>query len=395
MRAMAVRLSCLAVVLGLCGVGPVLVAQDLRVLTTVRNPPIPWSSLLQVKAGYLAGYAESNDPGLGNDDGDSIDGSLLYYEEALGDTKAPFLVYASRTDAYVSIGDSEVLGSNNRGRLELAARYVPFWRDGYYISGSPEFIPEGLYEGFEYSAYLGFATEPQEGILIEAGPFYTNHSFDRNSQTASTFAIPDDYNAYGARTSLEQNTLQWDRVTGRPTSGFIITLTVEREWNDSSATIGTLGGFQSRLPEAVWRGRGHLEWYFPQSDSMVFDLQVDAQLTDEKDRVYNSQSEKPPGQFWVDGEVGARIDFADAFWVRPYGAYQYVESRTELGTTRRDDSFFGGGLQLGLELGAGLALEADYSYLENPFRRSSTFDQDTFGEHMLFIGIVGRFGNRR
>ena len=97
----------------------------------------------------------------------------------------------------------------------------------------------------------------------------------------------------GGRAFLEQTNLVLNRLTGRAQQGFLLTLVGEREQNDSDRQFGTVGVFETRLPSGFWRGRGHLEWYLPQSDSMTWEIAVDGSLTDKKDRVYNYDAQKP------------------------------------------------------------------------------------------------------
>ena len=130
---------------------------------------------------------------------------------------------------------------------------------GFYRGDS--FVPVGRYEGSDYEVYLGFGRETAENLFVEFGPLWRKNKFERNSDTAPNYRIPDDYSAYSGRFHLEQSTLQLDRRSGMPLGGYQLTVVIEREWNESDGQIGVDSGFQTELPSSVWRGDARLEWY--------------------------------------------------------------------------------------------------------------------------------------
>ena len=368
-------------------------AQSYRDLTFVRGRPSAYSSVLQARAGVLAGFPSDETPAIGLEDKVGWDGHVYYHQDRFGERQAVLDAYAGRDGAYFGVVEGELLGQETQSRLELTARYFPFYREGFYRGD--HFIPTGRYEGFDYGARLTVAREVAENVRFETGGFYRRMTFDRNEDTAINFSIPDDYNAYGGVLLLEHNTLVLDRVTGRPDHGFILTAGVEREWNNSSALVGIPGVFASKLPSAVWRGRGHLEWYLAQSQTTTWEVEIDGSISDDEDRVYNSDAQKPIGHLWVDGSLGFRVELGLAFWVTPYGKAQFVKVLQDSGVGSQDELFFGGGVAAGYEAADNISILFDYSFLSNESREPISATEDTFGEHQLFLGLEARFGATR
>lgn len=368
-------------------------AQSYKDLTTVRARPWAYTQVVQVRAGVLGGLAGDTNEAVGLEDEIGWDGHLFWHQEQAGGREAALDAYAGRDGAYFSLMEGTLLGGDTQTRLEATMRYFPFYREGFYQSG--DFIPTGRYEGFDWGVGLMFARQADEGLRIEFGPFFRRNSFEANEDTAANFIIPDDFNAYGARFILEHNTLILDRVTNRPRQGFIFTVIAEREQNDSDRRFGTQGIYETTLPSGFWRGFAHLEWFFPQSQEGTWTLHIDGQLTDEQDRVFNYDAYKPQGSLWVDAEIGFRLDFGQAFSVRPFAKGQYVQVLDQFGVDTDDETFFGGGLETRLDFGDNLSLLADYSYLSNESRAPISTSADTFGEHRFFVGVEARFGAQR
>jgi hypothetical protein len=381
----AVLLACLALP---CG------AQSYRDLTLTRNRPSPYTNLLQLRAGLLGGLADDEDESIGYADKLGVDGSVYWRTDSLGEQRSNVLeVYGGRDGFYLGAKDNLLLGQGNQTRLELFGRLWPFYREGYYQDD--DFIPTGRYEGKDYGAALSLGHEIDQGMRLEAGAFYKHYGFDGNDDTSVDFTIPDDFNAYGIRTSLEHSTLQLDRVTGWPEAGFLFTVMLEIERNDSNARFGTVGVYESSLPSVLWRGLGHVEWYFPQSDTGVIEIEADGSWSDDEDRVYNNDAQKPIGNLWIDGEVRYRFEFGDALALAPLAKGQWLRLLDQNGAGNDQHFFFGGGLNLRWDFGDALSLLADYSYLTNESREPISTSEDTFGEHRFFIGMEVRFGAER
>lgn len=368
-------------------------AQTWDDLVTVRNPQYPYSQLLQFKAGMLGAVATDEDPAAGLDSQLAVDGHAFYHDEAFGSQTGQLDAYAGRDGLLASVTDGRLVGGETRTRLELKARLWPFYREGFYRDDA--FVPVGRYEGRDYEGYLGFGREASPGLFVEFGAFYGRKEFERNDDTAANYVIPGDYDVYGGRIFMEQGTVQLDRRTGLPQDGFILTLVGEREWNDSEGTFGVVSGFESELPSAVWRARGRIEWYLPQSDGVTWEIFANGRLTDEQDRVVNSQAEHPQGDLWVDAQVRLRFHLGDAITLSPFAAGQYLQIVDEAGTGSDNPFFYGGGFEGWLHFSDALSLNTWYSYLNNESRPSVSISEDVHGEHMFFAGMVLRFGGTR
>lgn len=387
------RRSTIAALAALAVAAGVLRAQSYDELTFLRDRPSPYASVIQLQAGVLAGFASSSDEDIGLEDEIGWDAHGYLKQDRFGDRDAVLEAYAGRDGAYFGVLEGGLLGQETQSRLELQMRYFPFYREGFYRSD--DFVPTGRYEGMDWGVSLSVAKEVAESLRFEAGPFYRHYSFDRNSDTAPNFIVPDNYNAWGARAFLEHNTVVLDRVTGRPDHGFIATVGIEREQNDSDQTFGEVGVSESRLPSGVWRGRGHLEWYLPQSKTGTWEIEVDGAITDKEDRVYIYDAQKPIGHIWVDANLRFRFELDLSLWVSPYLKGQFIKILSEDTVTSDQEFFFGGGLAAGYQIGDEIEALLDYSYLSNESREPVSASKDTFGEHQLFVGLQVRFGAAR
>lgn len=370
---------------------PGLAAQTFDDLSLVRDRPSPYASLLQIKAGMIGSRASPEVPAVGLEDEIGWDGHV-YYRAISGGSGTGLEAYAGRDGALLGLRDGNMLAGENTSRLELKTRYFPFYREGYY-EGS-RFTPTGRYEGKDYEAYLGFGRPADEALLFELGGFWRRNTFDRNQDTAASYVIPDDYNAYGLRLFAEHDTLVMDRNRGVPREGFLLTALAEREWNDSDRVFG-FTGFQSELPSAVWRGRGHLEWYFPGSDAATWVVWLDGALLDKTDRVQSYDAQRPLGNLWGDGQLRLRWFLGDSIVLTPFAQVQFSRLRGPEFTTNDKKWFFGGGLEADVLFGESVSLNFWYSFLDNESRPPVSVSRDLHGEHMFFAGMVLRFGAAR
>ena len=365
-------------------------AQSYRDLTLVRSLPTPYNEVLQLRAGLLGGLADDEVPAIGLENEFGWDGHVWYHQQGFTGQEASIDVYAGRDGAYASLVEGDLVASGSQSRLELGARYFPFYREGFYRNG--DFVPTGQYEAEDFFVNLGLARQVEGGLTVEVAAFYRRNNFSRNDQTQASFVIPEDYNAYGGRVTLEQAAISFDQNTNRPDQGFVVTLAAEREQNDAEGTFGTVGIFESSLPSGFWRGLGRAEFYAPQSGLGVWEVFVEGQWTDNTDRVFNADAQKPIGEVWVDGTVGFRFELGDALWLTPFGQGQYVRIRNETGTAVDSEFFWGGGARAGFDLGSGFSILGFYSYLTNQSRAPVSTSRDTFGEHRFFAGAELRFG---
>ena len=280
-----------------------LCAQSYDDFTKVRKRPTIYSSIFKFRGGIRGGLAEDEIKANGQEDEFSIDGSAFYRDEHFSERDVELEAYAGTDGAFITM--EEYTPGSGGGRFEVSMRYAQFFREGFYRK--KDFIPTGRYEGTDVTVYLGLGTEPAEGAILEGGPFFRRYSFDSNSDTLPSFIVPDNYDGYGVRSYIEENTLALDRATGRSSEGHILSVRIEREWNDSRDSFGT-PLFQTRLPSSVWRVNVHGEVFIPQSGFGTWVIDGDGQWSDRDDRVFNNEAQKPQGFLWVDGEVGFRFD---------------------------------------------------------------------------------------
>ena len=388
MRRTTVASLSLALPLALTAAVP---GQTYRELTFVRARPQAAPNLLEVEAGGAWGFPEDKDPSIGLDDKVGFDGHVYYKHEKIGGRDTNLDAYFGRDGFYLGTVNQQIAGQGNLTRLELAGRLWPFYREGFY-RGS-DFIPTGRYEGRNYSASLSVGRQLQPGVQLEFGGFYRRNQLSRNRDTAASYTQPEDYDAYGGQAWFEQGTLAYSQRHSRPEGGYIMTLGVEREWNDSNGTIGVAGGWQSTLPSAIWRGRGRLEWYTTGESGTVV-LKLDGSLSDSEDRVYNYDAQKPIGHTYVDLDLGFRFDFGESLFLTPAFKGEWVRILDEFGTSTKSKTFIGFGLRAELDLSNAATVIADYSYLGNESRPPVSISEDTFGEHQLFASLRLRFGGK-
>ena len=277
-------------------------------------------------------------------------------------------------------------------RLQFSSRIWPFFREGYY--DDRVFVPTGQYEGEDYEAYLGFGREAAQDLFVEFGPYYRRNQFDRNDRTDPQYIEPGDYAAYGMRIFLEHNTVQLDRRSHAPRDGFILTVVLEREWNDSDDRIES-DRWKSELPKAVFRGRGRMEWYIASGSDSAFEVFATAAMADEKDRIVNYDATRPQGDIYGDVQLRYRLPLGDWFSVSPFVQAQYVQAVGEDGRGGTEEFFVGGGAEGFVHFSEVISLNAWYSYLDNESRPSVSIQDDIRGEHMFYAGMILRFGGSR
>ncbi len=382
--------SCKFVVLAL--VAPVF-GQSFDDLTTYRNPSLPFSELLQFRAGMFGSVANQDDQTAGLTDEVAWDGSAYFHSDSFGGRNGEVDAYAGRDGLVGSIRDGKVIGSDTVSRLQLSARLWPFYREGFYRGKS--FVPVGRYEGRDWDAYLGFGRMAAEGLFVEFGPFYGKKDFKRNETTAVNYVIPDGYKVYGGRVHLEQNTLRMDRRSGLPREGYLATIVAEREWNDSQGTFGVLSGFETELPSSVWRARARLEWYVPQASESAWEIFASSALTDKTDRVVDYDAQHPQGNLWVDAQLRLRLPLGDSFTLTPFVHGQFVRILREDGGSGEQKFFTGAGVESWLHFSESVSMNAWYSFLDNESRPPVSTTSDLHGQHMFFVGLVLRFGGQR
>jgi hypothetical protein len=372
--------------------GAPLLGQSFADLTEARNPAMPFASLFQLEAGAIGTLADDGDELLGLDDDISWDARLFYRDEQFSSRRGTLTAYAGRDGLFGSFADGKIVGDETVTRFEFRARPWMFYRDGFYRDDT--LVPNGFFEGSDYEGYIGFGREAQQGLYVELGPFYKKLDFKRSNLTPVTFSVPDDYAGYGGRLYLEQSTVQMDRRRGLPRDGYVFTLTGEREWNDSEGTFGT-AGFATALPSAVWRARGRLDWYIPSSDTTCWEIFAQGGWQDEKDRLQNTEGQRPLGNQWADAQVRLRIHLGTATTLTPYFQAQYSRLLDEDGFGSDKEFFLGAGAEAWHHFGDALSLHAWYSWLDNDNRPSIRIDEDVHGEQMFYVGMVLRLGASR
>lgn len=373
-------------------------AQSYVDLIDARNAAQPYDSILQVEVGAIGtvaatGLQANADRGL--EDEISWDGKVYYRDEAFGSRRGTFEAYAGRDGLFAGFTDGKLIGDDTLTRLEFRGRPWQFYRDGFYEAD--ELRVNGFYRGSDYEGYLGFGREAQDSLYVEFGPFYKTYDFeapDRASLRQPDFTVPEGYDAYGGRLYLEQRAVQMDRRRGVPKQGFVLTLIGEREWNDSSAPFGR-SFYRTELPKAVWRARGRLEWYIPASDAATWEVFVHGGWQDEKDRIQNTEAQRPLGSQWADAQVRLRFHLGDSVVVTPYGVVQYSRVADELGEGASKDFFFGGGVETYVHFGQSVSLHGWYQYVDNEQRPTILIDDDVRGENMFYLGMIVRLGASR
>ncbi len=367
-------------------------AQTFRDLSLVRNPQVPYSSLFLAEAGLIGTMASDKVPAAGLDDELTWDGRVYYHDEQFGENANEVDFYAGKDGVLASIRDGRIVG-DTISRLQLAYRPWQFYREGYY-GESQQFFPTGRYEGSDYEAFLGFGRQTAENLFVEIGPMYRQRKFERTDVTAPLYVIPDDYSAYGSRIYVEQSTLQLDRRSGMPRSGYQLTILAEREWNNSDTTIGP-DEWKSTLPSAVWRGDMRLEWYLPQGSDSAWEIFAHGAWRDQKDRVANYESGNPPGSLWVDAQLRYRLPLGDSITLSPFAHGQYVNVLQQDGQALDKEFFWGGGFEGWMHFSETISMHAYYSFLDNESRPTVSVTEDIHAEHMFYLGLVMRLGAGR
>ena len=371
-------------------------AQSFQQLIDSRNGAIPYSSIFQIEAGMIGALAQGRDANnklRGLEDELSWDGNVYYRDEEFGSRRGTLEGYAGRDGVFASFQDGKIIGDDTVTRFEFRARPWMFYRDGYYEAD--ELRPNGFFEGSDYEGYIGFGREAQDGLYIELGPYYGRKDFKRSELTFSNYQLPDDFAVYGARMYLEQRAVQMDRRRGLPQQGFVLSLVGEREWNNSNRSFGTVGVDETRLPSAVMRARGRLEWYIPASDAATWQIFVHRGIQHERDRLQNIEGQRPLGNQWAEGQLRLRFHLGQSMTITPFANVQYSNTRRQNGLGSSQDFFLGGGAETYVHLGESLSLHAWYSFVENENRPSVRIDKDIRGEHMFYVGMVLRIGGRR
>lgn len=375
--------------------GVPLAAQSYVDLTEARTPANPYASLFEIEAGVVGTHAveEAKDVGLTNEL--SWDGHVYYRDESFSSRRGTLEAYAGRDGLYAGFYDGKLIGDQTVTRLEFRGRPWQFYRDGSYRGSN--FVPNGLFEGSDYEGYLGFGKEAEQGLYVELGPFYRRNTFRKSSLTggSSSFAIPEDYAAYGGRLFIEQNNAQMDRRRGVAQSGYVLTLMGEREWNDNQGIIGDTASGETELPSGLWRAHARLEWYIPSSDTMTWEIYGRGGWNDQKDRVVNDDASRPLGDQWADVQARLRISLGNSWTVTPFvqGQYSKITSADSAADERK--FFFGGGVESYFHLSEAFSVHGYYSYINNESRPSILVDEDAHGEHMFYVGLVMRFGAQR
>jgi hypothetical protein len=369
-----------------------LLAQSFAELTEQRNGVRPFAKLFQIEAGAIGVTPDDGDESRGLDHEISWDGRLYYRDEAFSSRRGTLEAYAGRDGLFAGFQDGKMVGDDTITRFELRARPWMFYRDGFYRDD--ELVPNGFYDGEDYEGYVGFGREAQPGLYVELGPYYRKLDFQRSALTPVTFTVPDGFSAYGGRLYIEQSTVQYDRRRGMPRDGYVLSLTGEREWNDSDDPFGT-DGFQTRLPSAVWRARGRLDWYIPASDETCWEIFANGGWHDEKDRLQNTEGQRPLGNQWADAQLRLRLHLGESLTLTPYVQAQYSRLLKEDGFGSTKDFFLGGGVESWLHFSEAVSLNASWSWLDNENRPSIRIDEDVHGQQMFYVGMVLRLGAQR
>lgn len=377
---------------GLAATSTVLAAQyrtpSYKDLTIVRNRPWAKQDFLEFRAGALASQPSGKDEARSAEDALGFDGHVYWRKTQAFGRQGHLDVYAGRDGAYVGLTEGDPTRQAGYSRLELFGRqWGHFVREGFY--SSDDFIPVGQYRMRDWRARLSFATQFAETLRGEVGGFYGKNTFSRYKRTATSYSIPENYSVYGVSAIIEDNKLQLDPSSSLPAQGFLLSAWIEREWNSSDKVFG-ITGRETELPSAVVRGGGHLEWYFPYTNSGTWVLEADVGVAPKDDRVWIYDTSKPVGQIWVDGRVSYRILLSDTLSLLPGARAQWVQIADEFNMRREKELFFGAQVELRADFSENLAIALEYSFLTNESREPVLFHDDSIGVHRLFLGIEFR-----
>jgi hypothetical protein len=356
-----------------------------RDMILVRNRPWAEQTFLEVAGGVIGSMPQDKDELRFAESQVSWDGHVMFHEGKFLERDGRLDVYAGKDGAYAGVTEGDPNASRGYSRLEVFGRqWGQFIREGFYQGD--DFIPVGVYEHRDWQARLSFATQLSQSLRGEAFTFYGQHKFDPNSQTNPAYTLPDDYSVYGFGAIVEDNTLQISKRTNLPEQGYLLSVWITQEWNDSERLFGITGN-ESELPKSVLRGGAHLEWWLPHSANGTFAIVVDGAFSPEEDRLFIYDAAKPVGQIWVDGRLDYRFLLSDLISVRPGVRAQWVRIADEFATGTDDEFFFGAQAELRLDFSANFALTAWYSYLTNQSQPPVNLDEDSLGEHRAYAGF--------
>lgn len=368
-------------------------APSYKDLTIVRNRTWSKTDFLEFRAGAQAGFpAGGKSTARSAEDAMAFDGHVYWRKSQAFGRQGRFELYAGRDGAYVGLTEGDPRQSSGYSRIELFGRqWGQFVREGFYQSD--DFVPVGQYKMKDWKARMSFATRFAETLRGEIGGFYGKNSFTRYKRTASSYRIPSNYSAYGVSALIEDNKIQLDPSSSLPSEGALLSVWVEREWNNSNDLFG-ITGRESALPSAVVRGGGHLEWYFPYTNSGTWVLEADAGVAPKDDRIWIYDASKPIGQIFVDARIGYRLMLTDTLSIIPGVRAQWIRLADEFNTKKETELFFGGQVEFRADFSESLALSLEYSYLSNESREPVLFHDDSIGEHRLWLGFEFRPSSR-
>ena len=359
-----------------------------RDLTITRHRPWAMKEFLEFRAGLLGSLAEGEDIARFVEDSDGFDGHVFVRKNNVLSNSDRVDAYIGRDGFYASLINGDPVRQPGYTRFEFHGRqWGHFIREGFYQSD--KFIPTGFYNAKDWRARILFATTIQEGFKGEFGPFIGNNEFSRNEQTDNNFVIPDDYTTYGVSLRLEENKLSTDPASYLPQKGFLLSLWMDREWNDSNVQFGSLGR-RSSLPSVITRGGAHLEYYIPQTQTGTIIINADAAMSPDDDRIQIYDSSKPIGETFVDIRVDYRILLSDSWSFIPGIRGQWVSVADEFNTSTDSEIFWGVQAALRYDPSSSFAIVAEYSFLTNESREPISIANDSLGEHRFFFGFEWR-----
>ncbi len=357
-------------------------------LILVRNRPYAENTLLELRLGAAGGIPNNEDESRLAETRASVDGHVYYRQQQAFGRQNRFEVYVGRDGAYVSLTEGDPKVDKGYTRLELFGRqWGNYIREGFYQGN--DFVPVGLYESRDWRVRLSLASKFSGSIRAEGMAYYGKNAFKPYSRTNPAFTLPKDYSVYGIETIVEDNTLQLDRQTGLPYQGYILAAWFQIERTTSDDEFGLTGRLSS-LPDQVIRGGGHLEWYFPYTNTGTFILTADVGLSPDGDRVVMYEPTKPLGQWWGDGMFEFRFLLGDIFTITPGVRVQYSRIFDQFAAAAEDKIFFGGQLRVRANLLDQAAFELEYSFLTNESRRPVGLDRDSIGQHRMWFGVIVR-----
>lgn len=362
---------------------------SLRDLTLVRNRTWAVDEFLEIRAGGLYAFPDSEDQTTFAEKSTTLDGHVYFRGKNFLSGKGRTDAYIGRDGWYLGVVEGDPKTAKNFWRFEFYGQnWMAYQREGFFDGDN--FVPTGMFDKTKWDARVMAATSPTAGMKAEAGAFYGQRKFNRNEQTSPAYVIPENYNVYGLEIIVEENKIQVDQKTRLPFRGALFSAFLRTEWNDSKERFG-LPGNQSTLPSQIIRGGLHAEILSPASQTATWMITGDAAMGPKDDRIWIYDPWKPEGRWFVDGKFELRWLMGDYFSLQPGFRLLYQRIADEFQTSEDDKIFWGGSVRFRWDPSENIAFVLDYSYLSSNERAPVKINEDSLTNHWVYAGFELRF----